>query len=57
VISGGTAKGKSVWKLARELFETRMYTAGIPFGPSPGEGYPDSVVPAYECETESPTSS
>jgi hypothetical protein len=57
VFAGGPAKGKSVWKLARELFEARMYAAGIPFGPSPGEGYPDAVVPAYECETEPPKSS
>lgn len=57
VFSGGPAKGKSVWKLARELFETRMYTAGIPFGPSPGEGYPDAMVPLYERETEPSTSS
>lgn len=56
VFSGGPAKGKSVWKLARELFETRMYTAGIPFGPSPGEGYPDAMVPSYEHETEPPMS-
>jgi hypothetical protein len=41
-------KGKSVWKLARQLFEARMYEAGIPFGPAPGEGYPDDLVPPYE---------
>jgi len=57
VFAGGPAKGKSVWKLARELFEARMYAAGIPFGPSPGEGYPDAQVPVYECETKSPKSS
>lgn len=48
VFAGGPLKGKSVWKLARQLFETRMYEAGIPFGPSPGEGYADDLVPAYE---------
>lgn len=48
VFAGGPLKGKSVWKLARELFETRMYEAGIPFGPAPGEGYPDDMVPQYE---------
>ncbi len=57
VFAGGPAKGKSVWKLARELFEARMYAAGIPFGPSPGEGYPDAQVPVYECETKSQKSS
>jgi hypothetical protein len=48
VFAGGPLKGKSVWKLARQLFETRMYEAGIPFGPAPGEGYPDDLVPSYE---------
>jgi hypothetical protein len=41
VFSAGPYKGKSVWKRARALFETRMYEAGVVFGPSPGEGYPD----------------
>jgi hypothetical protein len=45
VSSAGTNKGKSVWQLARRLFEQRMYEAEIPFGPSPGEGYPDDLVP------------
>lgn len=45
VLSAGPYKGKSVWKLARRLFEQRMYEAGIAFGPSPGEGYPDDLVP------------
>jgi hypothetical protein len=45
VSSAGVNKGKSVWKLARALFEQRMYEAGVPFGPSPGEGYPDDLVP------------
>jgi hypothetical protein len=44
----GTNKGKSVWKLARTLFENRMNEAGIPFGPSPGEGVPDDLMPDYE---------
>ncbi|MDQ1051594.1 hypothetical protein [Streptomyces sp. V4I2] len=48
VFAGGPLKGKSVWKLARQLFEARMYEAGIPFGPAPGEGYPDDLVPPYE---------
>lgn len=47
-VSAGPAKGTSVWKLARALFEQRMYAAGVPFGPSPGEGYPDDLVPGYE---------
>lgn len=46
--SAGVNKGKSTWKLARELFEQRMYAAGVPFGPSPGEGCPDDLVPPYE---------
>jgi hypothetical protein len=48
VSSAGPNKGKSVWKLARRLFEERMYDAGVPFGPSPGAGYPDDLVPGYE---------
>ncbi|MGH2720988.1 MAG: hypothetical protein ACRDJO_05225 [Actinomycetota bacterium] len=48
VSSAGPNKGKSVWQLARRLFEQRMYQAGLPFGPSPGEGYPDDIVPGYE---------
>jgi ribosomal protein S16 len=48
VFAGGPLKGKSVWKLARQLFEARMYAAGIAFGSSPGEGYDDDLVPAYE---------
>ena len=47
VSSMGPNKGKSVWKLARQIFETRMYDAGVPFGPSPGDGYPDDLVPDY----------
>jgi hypothetical protein len=50
VSSAGPNKGKSVWKLARQLFEARMYDAGLPFGPSPGEGYPDDLVPPYEAK-------
>jgi hypothetical protein len=41
VFSAGPYKGKSVWKRARAVFEARMYEAGVVFGPSPGEGYPD----------------
>jgi hypothetical protein len=48
VSSAGPNKGKSVWKLARQVFEARMYDAGLPFGPSPGEGWPDDKVPSYE---------
>lgn len=48
VSTKGANKGKSVWKLARSLFETRMYLAGVPFGPSPGEGPEDDIVPDYE---------
>jgi hypothetical protein len=48
VHAAGPYRGTSVWKRARKIFEQRMYDAGIPFGPSPGEGYPDDLVPAYE---------
>jgi hypothetical protein len=51
VSSAGQNKGKSVWQLARQLFEQRMYEAEAPFGPSPGEGYPDDLVPP-ERQTE-----
>jgi hypothetical protein len=47
VSSAGPNKGRSVWKLARQIFETRMYDAGVQFGPSPGEGWPDDLVPDY----------
>lgn len=50
VFSAGPYKGKSVWMRARKLFEARMYEAGLPFGPSPGPGYPDDLVPPYEAE-------
>jgi hypothetical protein len=50
VFSAGPFKGKSVWQRARKIFEARMYEAGLPFGPSPGEGYPDDLVPPYETE-------
>lgn len=46
--SAGPYKGHSVWKRARAIFEQRMYEAGLPFGPSPGEGCPDDLVPPYE---------
>ncbi len=45
VFSAGPYKGKNVWKRARAIFEERMYEAGVVFGPSPGEGYPDDLVP------------
>lgn len=48
VHSGGPFRGTSVWKRARKVFEQRMFEAGIPFGPSPGEGIPDDLVPPYE---------
>lgn len=50
VFSAGPYKGKNVWKRARAIFETRMYDAGIPFGPSPGPGYPDDLVPPGDIE-------
>jgi hypothetical protein len=48
VFAAGPYKGQSVWKQARKLFEARMYEAGLAFGPSPGEGYPDDKMPPYE---------
>jgi hypothetical protein len=50
VFSAGPYKGKSVWKRARAIFEARMYDAGIQFGPSPGEGYPDDLVPGGDIQ-------
>lgn len=55
--SAGPNKGKSVWRLARRIFEERMYAAGVPFGPSPGEGYPDDLVPPYEQPYSDPSPS
>lgn len=46
--AAGPFRGTSVWKRARKVFEQRMYEAGVPFGPSPGEGFPDAEVPLYE---------
>ncbi|ASU84727.1 hypothetical protein CDO52_19695 [Nocardiopsis gilva YIM 90087] len=48
VASAGPFKGTGVWKLARKRFEQRMWDAGRPFGPSPGEGSRDEWVPEYE---------
>lgn len=50
VSSAGPNKGKSVWRLARQIFEQRMYDAGVVFGPSPGDGYPDDLVPGGGIE-------
>ncbi len=50
VFSAGPYKGKGVWKRARAIFEARMYEAGLPFGPSPAEGYPDDLVPPGDTE-------
>jgi hypothetical protein len=55
VSSAGSNKGHSVWKLARRLFEDRMYDAGVPFGPTPGEGIPDDQIPAYAAVTPAST--
>ncbi|HWF75213.1 MAG TPA: hypothetical protein VG186_17840 [Solirubrobacteraceae bacterium] len=54
VFSAGPYKGKSVWHRARAIFEARMYDAGVLFGPSPGEGYPDNLVPPYEATGQGP---
>jgi hypothetical protein len=50
VHAAGPYRGTSVWKRARMIFEHRMYEAGVPFGPAPGEGYPDDLVPPYEAK-------
>jgi hypothetical protein len=50
VHAAGPYRGTSVWKRARMIFEHRMYESGIPFGPAPGEGYPDGLVPSYEAK-------
>ncbi|MEU9113766.1 hypothetical protein AB0D04_18785 [Streptomyces sp. NPDC048483] len=54
VHAAGPYRGTSVWKRARKIFEERMYTAGRPFGPSPGEGFPDNLVPPYEEKRKIP---
>lgn len=36
----GPYHGQSVWKVARQLFETRMQTVNIAYGPSPKPGGP-----------------
>ena len=43
----GPNKGRSVWKLARKLFEARLFDAQVQFQPSPREGSPDDLVPSY----------
>jgi hypothetical protein len=48
VHAAGPFRGTSVWKRARKVFEQRMFEAGVPFGPAPGEGWPDDLVPDYE---------
>jgi hypothetical protein len=50
VASAGPFKGTSVWKLARTRFETRMWESGVPFGPAPGQGFPNDLVPDYEAD-------
>jgi hypothetical protein len=51
VFSGGPMKGKSVWMQARRIMEDRMHQAGLAFGPPPGEGIPDDMLPAYDIDT------
>lgn len=50
VHAAGPYRGTSVWKRARMIFEHRMYESGVPFGPAPGDGYPDDLVPPYETK-------
>lgn len=52
VASAGPFKGTSVWKLARKRFEARMWESGVLFGPAPGNGFPDDLVPEYEHDRE-----
>jgi len=47
VSSMGPNKGKSVWKLARKLFEARAFNAQVQYQPATREGLPDFVVPTY----------
>lgn len=51
VFSNGPMKGRSVWLQARRLMEDRMYRAGLAFGPAPGEGIPDDMLPEYDVDT------
>lgn len=46
----GPNKGRSVWKLARKLFEARMFNSTVQFQPAPREGSSDSQVPSYVTE-------
>lgn len=48
--SAGPFKGTSVWQLARKRFEARMWDAGVAFGPPPGRGFPNDLVPDYESD-------
>ncbi|GAA1905095.1 hypothetical protein [Streptantibioticus ferralitis] len=57
VHAAGPYRGTSVWKRARQIFEHRMFESGIAFGPAPGEGYPDDLVPSYEKKRGTPHSS
>jgi hypothetical protein len=57
VHAAGPYRGTSVWKRARMIFEHRMYESGVPFGPAPGEGYPDDLVPSYETARGTESSS
>ncbi|WP_156077062.1 hypothetical protein [Saccharothrix sp. NRRL B-16314] len=50
VASAGPFKGTSVWKLARKRFEARLWDAGVAFGPAPGEGCRNDLVPEYESD-------
>jgi hypothetical protein len=52
VASAGPFKGTSVWKLARKRFEARLWESGVAFGPAPGHGYPNDLVPEYETDRE-----
>ncbi|MEW2353353.1 hypothetical protein [Spirillospora sp. NPDC029432] len=54
VFCAGPLKGKSVWKQARRQMEARMYRAGLAFGPSPGEGIPDDLIPRYDLRDVDP---
>lgn len=47
VSSLGSNKGKSVWKLARKLFETRAFNSTVQFQAAPREGTEDDWVPSY----------
>ncbi|WP_329521239.1 hypothetical protein [Spirillospora sp. NBC_01491] len=52
VFCAGPMKGKSVWMQARRQMEDRMNRASLAYGPAPGEGIPDGMLPEYDIDDE-----